>query len=372
MGSLGRSAVPKSLILHIGANKTGSSAIQEFLRLNARHLQEFGYWVAPHNLEPGGEITGHHVATVERLRAEIPASAALLSEKLDRIANRLPDGAKIVLSAENLSNNQRMVKLFSKLKGFEIRVVLFIRRQDELLLSSWQQWESKLSRDFWAWLFGAIPSRGNWMATLRGWEKLVARENIIVRRYNPQGELSWNVLPVFANAIGLCAPVETFVQPHGLTNPSYSEGLLQLVSGNPFLFRDKHDNDFYRIVQTLTADRYRRKPCESQITHTQRLAILECYATSNEWVRKHYFPELGDGLFPIPPASDDDTFSNSERSEKKWEILLDLIYSLAQRVDIPNSPDNRFCEGISQFRNLERDNARSQHAVSRRRRRRKG
>ena len=47
--------------IHIGAGKTGSSAIQLFLKENASTLAEDGILVPAENLERGGRNVGSHV-----------------------------------------------------------------------------------------------------------------------------------------------------------------------------------------------------------------------------------------------------------------------------------------------------------------------
>jgi len=321
------------LVLHIGANKTGSTAIQEFLRLNVASLPSFGFNVAPSDLTPDGPVTGHHVWLMEELRPDIAAGRVLIVDRIERLFQQSNKPENLILSAENLANHNGGEQLFAEVaQRYDIRVILYIRRQDELELSSWQQWDSKVSADFWAWLIRGVGLRGDWARVLRAWEKIVPRENITVRLYERARMLDGDVIADFANVLGLSERLLQLQRPSGNVNPSYSEALLDLVKGNSRLFRSKHDSDFYNIVEQLTGRAYHRRQRESLITHQQRIAILERYRVSNEWVRANYFPKVRDSLFARPSPDDYILLGDDELAKQKWELAATLIHHLGKRI----------------------------------------
>lgn len=323
----------KHLILHIGANKTGSSAIQEFLRLNADALAADGLHVAPADLQPDGEVTGQHVWFMEQQLADLPAARRRVTNRIGRLMADIPDESSLLISAENLANPTGAERMFvNAAKEYDTRVIVYIRRQDELLLSSWQQWESKITDDFWAWLTLGVGTRGDWRDILQAWEKIVPRENITVRLYERARMLEGDAVADFAGLLGLSERLGELQRPAGSINPSYADALVELVKGNTALFRDKHDNDFYNMVEQLTGNRYHRNPRESVITSEQRGAILERYRDSNEWVRANYFPQQSGALFEAPTAADYEILSEEKLNERKWELVTTLIYALAKRM----------------------------------------
>src|SRR5438270_7553637 len=84
----------RTLILHIGANKTGSSAIQHFLRLNAALLKSAGIAVAPGDLTPEGSVTGQHVSAIEALRKDLETGKTEMSARRRALTQELAPGAK--------------------------------------------------------------------------------------------------------------------------------------------------------------------------------------------------------------------------------------------------------------------------------------
>jgi len=323
----------KSLVLHIGANKTGSSAIQEFLRLNADALARADVHVASADLSPEGKVTGQHIWLIEEALNNPGQGAPDIGEKIDRIMATLDDSAQLLISAENLSNGKGAEALFAEAAArYNARVVLYIRRQDELLLSSWQQWESKVDADFWAWLIDCLGQRGDWRAVLQAWERIVPRDNITVRIFGRETLPGGDVIADFVQTLGLGDLMQEFSLPKEAVNPSFAEAVVDFAKGNPLLFRDKHDNAFYDTVSQLTGQRYRRNPRESVITHAQRLAIFQRYAESNEWVRQAYFPNGTAPLFAAPQADDYEVLSGDALERQKWELLASLIFGLAKRL----------------------------------------
>lgn len=323
----------KTLVLHIGANKTGSSAIQEFLCLNAQRLADRGVMVAPADLMPGGPVSGQHVPFLEHLRDDMANGRKIVAERVFLLMRELPAGGKLVVSAENLSNLNGTHELFADaVAQHPTGVVLYIRRQDELLLSSWQQWGSKESADFWAWMIAQVGRRGNWRLALEPWEELVPRNRIAIRIYDRTRLHGQNVIADYLHTLGLADDIGAFEVPANTSNPSYSEAVLDFVKGNPLLFRDIHDNTTYEMIEKFTGDRFHRNPRESIITHEERLALLQKYSAVNAWVKNRYFPDSKEPLFPEPQAGDYDMIDRAKLVEQKWQFAASLIYGLSQRI----------------------------------------
>lgn len=323
----------KTLVLHIGANKTGSSAIQEFLRLNADALAARGLVVAPSELTQGSPVSGQQLPLLEALRENMAEGRRIVAERIASLMKGLPENGQLIVSAENLSNLNGTHELFADaVKRHEVRVVLYIRRQDALLLSSWQQWESKVTDDFWAWAVSAAGRRGDWRLTLEPWEALAGRERICVRIYDRRRLRGGSVIADFAGVLGVDDRFSEFRMPESASNPSYCEAVLDLVKGNRLIFRDIHDNTVYDLIGEMTGERYHRDPRESPITHRQRMALLQKYASVNAWVKNRYFPQLSGPLFPMPKPEDYATIGPETLNAQKWELVASLLNALSTRV----------------------------------------
>jgi hypothetical protein len=217
-------------------------------------------------------------------------------------------------------------------RQYPMQIVLYVRRQDELLLSSWQQWESKVSDDFWAWMLLATGREGNWRDVLEAWETIVPRENISVRIYERERMPGGDIVADFAQVLGIEKHLPELRLSRGAVNPSSADAIVDIAKGNPLIFRDEHDNEFYNIVEQLTEGRYRRNPRESILTHAQRCAILQRYEDSNRWVRERYFPDLATPLFAPQVADACPVLGREKLEAQKWEAMASLIFGLARRV----------------------------------------
>lgn len=321
----------KKVIVHIGANKTGSSAIQKFLSLNCEALRKQGLVIPSQDFTLSNEVSGFHVFAFEEL-FRAPRGRQQLEAAMNVIADSQVGAKAIVLSAENLAANPAGPALFAGLvEKFDVQIVLYVRRQDEYILSSWQQWYSKVSADFWAWAIGVAGTLGDWRTYLERWEAVVPRAQITVRVFERARLDGGDAVLDFYNRLGLDAPFESMRYPQDKVNPSFSDAVMDLVKGNKLIFKSAHDNDFYNFVLEMTGDRYVRNSRQSPITFAQRLAILRKYADSNRWVQETYFAGRSAGLFSSPLESDFDHASPETMQVEKMELLATLLYRLHKK-----------------------------------------
>jgi hypothetical protein len=322
----------KKLILHIGANKTGSSAIQRFLSMNILALREEGVIVPDDDLQLADTIQGHHVFGFQQLLKTPPEGRKRLEDALDVADAAYPKATAILLSAENLTAHRAAPSLFENVvHRYDTEVIIYIRRQDEYLLSSWQQWYSKNWADFWAWTISVVGRMGDWRAYLKNWETLIPRDRITVRIFERSKLEDEDIIADFYSMLGISRPLSTLAYPKGTVNPSFSDAIVDLVKGNDLIFRNVHDNDFYRFVEKMTRDRYIKPARQSPITFAQRQSILGRYKPQNDWVKRAYFPDTEGELFSPPRERDYDYAPPGDVDQQKLEFLTTVLYQMYKR-----------------------------------------
>lgn len=318
----------RKVIFHIGASKTGSSAIQSFVAVNKDYFKKNGFVIPDKSLQLTDDITGEHVFSLQKFIGN--DDRVSLRKVLDTLNDDAPKERTILFSAENLSNlgNHQIFK--DNLDGFDVKVILYIRRQDDLLCSAWQQWHSKIERDIHAWLIRALMYYGHWDRLIQNWESVVGEGNISVRLFQRDDMAEGDLSRDFLAALGLDPKTNEPNFDIGTINPSYNDIITSLVTNNPGIFANVHDNNFYSFIDKFTGDTYTKTRKVSLITREQRNSIIQYYANANQRVCKKYFPGRQE-LFAKVRHADYDYLTQEEMTERQMKFLTALIYRVGQK-----------------------------------------
>ena len=214
----------RELVLHIGAHKTGTSAIQVFLRTHRAELQARGHdivlpptpdgrpanWNFMFRLDPGPvfRLTSHDLQTLVRQIEANPHKLILSSEEFFWL--EVPEIA--TLSAALRAQFDR------------IHLVAYVRRQDRMAISHWYQ-AAKTRQS--AALFGnpagplidlppAAMAYLDYATRLEEWMTYLAPEEITCRIYDRTALIGGDAVTDFLQAVGLEGMAEP--DPKGDTN----------------------------------------------------------------------------------------------------------------------------------------------------------
>jgi len=206
------------LILHIGTAKTGTTSLQEFLAANRMILQREGilYPLSAGNgkshallsLIPQDDLASRHALTLrvaqtirnlELFREELKDA---LTEELNGRSDRRPD--KVIMSSEYCSTRLLTDEAVQGLRDFlspifsDIKIVVYIRRQDEYLLSRYSTGvkaggttplEIPSSPD-------AVAFFDHWELLSR-WARFFGRAQIVCRKYERDSLKSGDIIDDF-------------------------------------------------------------------------------------------------------------------------------------------------------------------------------
>lgn len=308
-------------VLHVGAGKTGSSAIQSFIADNQEALGRLGFAVPSAEFEIGPPASAAHVTPFERYFA---ADGAGLTPRLEAMmATRRH--RTVLISAENLCERHGYLEEFCR--KFNVKVILYIRRQDEYLESAWQQWHSKTRSNLREWLdYMLALDVIRWDATVDKWASIAGPGNVVPRVFDrllfPDGHVSKD----FLAALGGAGSEAEFTFRAQDSNVSWSNILTSVVAGRTDVFADVHDDAFYRYVGRLTGDRYARGRDVSLISRRDRERILAHYGPGNERLRASHFPERPSLFAPLDHSHyryEDDI----DLAREQVRVLTDLVVS---------------------------------------------
>jgi len=300
----------RTLYLHVGTHKTGTTSIQAFLAMNAAALASVGVYVArtgrPARRCGSLNIGNHNVAwdlsalpnfrpdegTFEELIAELAAcdapTAVVSSEDLEWLHDK-PETLARVLEAVRSA-------------GFELRIVAYLRAQPEYIQALYtENAKAGYPLNFAAVLAGMLE-RGAWVTTnppvstsldyaafLDGFASVVGRERLIVRAYRPGGKPS-DLLGEFlqiAGAGGL--PFEALLQPAAL-NPTPSLLAALTAIYEPIARLDPSAPPPGEIVASVLepADRQLVLDKFDVLTLEETRRVYERFAPSNRDVERRY------------------------------------------------------------------------------------
>lgn len=320
------------IIVHIGGSKCGSSALQKFLNINHALLADRGFIVPTQNLLPFTRRTGEQIWYFQNMTDDLVTHGARFRARVREIMNGHGRDRALILSAENLSNPHGFEALFQGLEqDFDVRIVIYIRRQDDLLASAWQQWFLKTNPDFWSWCFSQVGIRADWQLAIQPWAEIFGKDAMTVRVFERDLLVDHDINKDFCAILG--CDIQGLDFDVGTVNPSYNLAVEQLAESANRLFDGLHDNKFYEMIGSLTGDRHFKRSEETFLTRFQREAIVGRYAQSNAWVKDMFLPDLDrNSLFaPIKPRS----FQHPSRTaeQQKEAVLIDLIFQLYRRLE---------------------------------------
>ncbi|CAM3125049.1 hypothetical protein PANO111632_04525 [Paracoccus nototheniae] len=135
------------LWLHIGMQKTGTSAAQIWLTQNEDALRDRGlFYVRP---KKGLPASG---ALVNALNANPAEAARMIAEQQDKLHHAGPGITDVLISSEDFSIRppQIALPLLQAFAGFDIRILVWLRRQDlfaEALTKQWIKWNGNQAQN---------------------------------------------------------------------------------------------------------------------------------------------------------------------------------------------------------------------------------
>lgn len=203
---------PIRLVLHPGHDKCGSSFIQSFIYSNRNTLEKHGVYVPDINFrfsfEKSSIFRSANWCQPTPYFSEIIYGGSALSLFETRLKEALKAASEeencqtLIVSSETLKNIQEagcqeIHRIFSK-HFDEITLIYYIRRQDDYMVSSWQQWRHKVGKSLNKYINECFSS-GNpqFLATVEFFEEIYGIENLKIRLLFPESLIEKNLAKDF-------------------------------------------------------------------------------------------------------------------------------------------------------------------------------
>lgn len=326
------------IYLHIGTHKTGTTSLQFAFTQNRDALAAAGllYPISGRPAKADGQgIWPQHNSLAwafTRPEDEPPDFWLRLRTELDEATQDIA-----VLSSETLSllrDPEHLSGLRAQLNPHEVKVVVYLRRQDELLhaLYSTHVMQYLEARDIDSFRRALPEQRGHeldYELMLSRWEDAFGREAMIVRPYERSQLLHGDLVQDFAAQIGFELP-EELAEPdeNDLVNRSFPKNVLDFM-----LRLQRAGESKYELGQlrSLFAHVYRGRRTDSDIlSPSQRFLLLEEYEASNRAVATKYLGRSDGHLFE--DLSTGDQVAWEKRYEREFSDLTATVRDFGEAL----------------------------------------
>jgi hypothetical protein len=218
----------KTLWIHVGIHKTGTTFLQNLLAEERHGLQAFSIWFDKQSIELG-----------EFLSQSSPLPESELAKQQQILRDRYEARAEevIILSSEfffgdpdvayqNIGAVARDLKALTS--DFEVKIVACIRRQDDFIQSWYHQYVKRGGADGFPQYAQRVGlHRFRWDELLDSYEKQFGRENLRVLVYEKIARINESLINTFFNGLGFPFHMHPREFPH--FNLSFSEKGLKLA-----------------------------------------------------------------------------------------------------------------------------------------------
>ncbi len=324
----------KKIIIHIGAAKCGSSAIQDFMALNRHALAKKGILVPSQNLDMEEHFSGEQIWFFENLRNQ-EDRITTLKQKLSRLGKHMDSNRlhTLIISAENISNNGDLASdIKEAVAGFDPTVVYYVRRQDDYLISSWQQWHLKGVESIERLLADAPDAMFDWYAQALPWADAFGDAHFKGRVFRKDRLVNSDIVDDFFSIISLSLDGLQMLPEGGQANRSFNEHLGDMAHRIQDVFDDQHDNLFFlKMAQLIGEPVYKTGSASHLMSLEERIAIYNKFEESNARFKTRFLPDCSDGPLFEPPASKNvRELSEVEKLRGEIDLLTRAVYKLAQ------------------------------------------
>jgi len=283
------------LILHVGIHKTGTTSIQHFFHRNFDVLLQNGV-LYPKSLRKLGTGVTHFAHHDLAWHFGFSGNKTRLA-KTDSIAKRLngeflrTNARKIFISSEALeyfSSISSLENFRDEFIDFDVKILIYIRRQDKLLQSVFKQ-RVKTGMTVG---FNKFYKKANFNfdEKISEWETVFGIENIKIKIFDDP-EVKSNLIGNLLNDLGI-ENTKAFKKEEFLSkNESFSNEHTAFIRQLNAFSNAERRGEVFKFFKQLYDEKKFEFDDKSFFTKKQLMQFYKKNADSNESLRLRYFPE---------------------------------------------------------------------------------
>ena len=329
----------KTVYIHIGAPKTGTTAIESFFALNRNSLRKNGY------LYPGYGLDHHEIAN------EINDTKKNKGDLLHRNSNTLrvlreiqnTECHSIIISSDwfysmggAIKLKQTMEQMLGKL--FIVKIIFYGRRQDHAFQSAYQQMVKPCSRKpltipISEFLLDKNRLRQwDYYHKLQEWEEAFGKDAIIVRVYEKKQFYKDDLIRDFLHIIGLELTEKFQLPTEKQSNISLGPDAIEFMRLVNLEIENREVKTF--LLKSLESiDKKQVWVPFSLVSPHERLDIITFFSESNQNVARKYLDRNDGKLFYEPLPDPDEPWVQYEglTIEKIVPIFSLMLFNLDKK-----------------------------------------
>lgn len=326
------------LVLHPGHSKCGSTTIQDFIYANRQRFRQRGVFLPDVNFRfpCHSDYQFDLTQTPRDFLAKVQMGQVgieTLEQSIDDLLLSAEEQGcrRVIISAENLINgigggitadiHQLLARKFSN-----VRIVYYIRRQDELLLSAWQQWGHKEGLSLKDYAEKLINTRFADFLFITDRLKALYPEAALKVFPLKRDYLHDNDL-----LVDFCTRANIKKDGLKLDIPSSNTGISSALC-NSFakisgVYANQHDQNIKAMINALShhsealVDKKYRDDFPSEL----KQALFERFQQNNETLNQRYFPKVPLSVLSLQQYQVNHESDKIKDLELKIEKLEDLL-----------------------------------------------
>ncbi|MGH9162175.1 MAG: hypothetical protein ACRD2X_19590 [Vicinamibacteraceae bacterium] len=322
-----------TISLHVGMDKTGTSALQTFFHENRAALvgragilyPDTGLW---------HDFSHHRVAfscleTNGYSQDDLERYLAALSREL----RGTPGAARALLSSECLFKAP-LTAGFARLRDYlssnfvRVEIIVYVRRQDVWVDSRYRH--SVLSGHELTLDMLKEPRFCDYKRFIDRWADDFGKASVIVRRHEPGRFVGGSIFSDFLSLFGLS--IDDFHVPRHPVNVSlHNDELCFKEMCNRVGYRGREGDVLNDVLRRYAADESYPKNTQPLMSHAERAALVRRYSEVNAAIARDFVGDLGGVLFQEDPPE-------SRDCEDTYEGIDDVTIGIIKTYIRANAP----------------------------------
>ncbi len=348
-----------SLFFHCGTHKTGTTAIQRFLKANHKGFASQGFGIAGLNSSERAQIK--QIAKMFGKNQKIDKTTIQhdpIAESIARCQRKYRKKLHSFVivwewfSGDNC-NGYLDAKYYAKFiaqykKKFRVKSIIFFRRQDSFVESMYtQNVKHGYSESFDFYLNNIEAGGFNWLSMTKDYEEELGRNNVIILRYGKEYlQETTSILEKFVQHLGL-VPDEFDLaatnKPFVISNPGWSRNVVEVTRElNSRIPKEKRT----QYIKAITSLAYKKPSIDyAYMTEAHRKALVLGFFDSNLALARERFGQESQELFhgeaallkkEVKPLKQSIEYNILGR-EALLEIILEMALNLEENNNIVRS-----------------------------------